>query len=120
MAHVDASTDRRDPIFENISADVDADGQLVIRYPKFRGFELDHDRLGETAALFAPHAPDFQTAVRLAIHSQIAAFLGKRDLMRGLEAPAHDCNENAVPYESDGALGHGWECGRCGRFLQAG
>lgn len=25
-----------------------------------------------------------------------------------------------VPYESDGALGHGWECGRCGAFLQAG
>lgn len=33
---------------------------------------------------------------------------------------AHDCNENAVPYVSDGALGHGWECGVCGAFLQAG
>lgn len=32
----------------------------------------------------------------------------------------HDCQENAVPYESDGALGHGWECGKCGAFLQAG
>ena len=32
----------------------------------------------------------------------------------------HDCMENAVPYTSDGALGHGWECGRCGKFLQAG
>lgn len=32
----------------------------------------------------------------------------------------HDCDENAVPYESDGALGHGWECGICGNFLQAG
>jgi len=32
----------------------------------------------------------------------------------------HDCDENAVPYESDGALGHGWECGICGKFLQAG
>lgn len=32
----------------------------------------------------------------------------------------HNCDENAVPYTSDGALGHGWECGICGRFLQAG
>ena len=32
----------------------------------------------------------------------------------------HDCMENAVPYESDGALGHGFECGICGKFLQAG
>lgn len=32
----------------------------------------------------------------------------------------HDCDENAVPYTSDGALGHGWECGLCGKFLQAG
>lgn len=32
----------------------------------------------------------------------------------------HDCEENAVPYTSTGALGHGWECGICGKFLQAG
>ena len=32
----------------------------------------------------------------------------------------HNCIENAVTYESDGALGHGWECGICGTFLQAG
>lgn len=32
----------------------------------------------------------------------------------------HDCDAHAVPYVSDGALGHGWECGRCGSFLQAG
>lgn len=25
-----------------------------------------------------------------------------------------------VPYVSDGPLGHGWDCGRCGGFLQAG
>lgn len=24
------------------------------------------------------------------------------------------------PYKSNGALGHGWECGVCGKFLQAG
>jgi hypothetical protein len=34
--------------------------------------------------------------------------------------PDHDCMENAVPYVSDGPLGHGWECGICGTFLQAG
>ena len=33
---------------------------------------------------------------------------------------AHRCMDNAVPYSSDGALGHGWECGLCGAFLQAG
>ncbi|MCA1571164.1 MAG: hypothetical protein LC798_12775 [Chloroflexi bacterium] len=38
-----------------------------------------------------------------------------------IEAPApHDCDEQAVPYESEGALGHGFECGACGAFLQAG
>ena len=37
-----------------------------------------------------------------------------------LKTPDHDCDDNAVPYESDGALGHGWECGICGMFLQAG
>lgn len=36
------------------------------------------------------------------------------------KAKSHDCFDNAVPYESDGALGHGWECGICGKFLQAG
>lgn len=34
--------------------------------------------------------------------------------------PDHDCMENAVPYTSDGALGHGFECGVCGAFIQAG
>lgn len=38
----------------------------------------------------------------------------------GGEVPAHDCWDNAVPYVSDGALGHGAECGICGAFLQAG
>ncbi len=33
---------------------------------------------------------------------------------------SHDCEENAVSYTSDGALGHGFECGVCGTFLQAG
>ena len=39
------------------------------------------------------------------------------------EEPAgseHDCWDNAVPYRGGGALGHGWQCGRCGDFLQAG
>ena len=33
---------------------------------------------------------------------------------------SHNCEAEAVPYESTGALGHGWECGVCGKFLQAG
>lgn len=32
----------------------------------------------------------------------------------------HVCADNPVPYVSDGALGHGFECGICGAFLQAG
>ena len=32
----------------------------------------------------------------------------------------HDCEKNAVPYQSNGSLGHGYECGICGKFLQAG
>lgn len=38
----------------------------------------------------------------------------------GETPPPHDCEANAVPYVSDGALGHGFECGVCGAFLQAG
>lgn len=36
------------------------------------------------------------------------------------EGPEHDCMTNAVPCKTDGPLGHGWECGVCGEFLQAG
>jgi len=36
------------------------------------------------------------------------------------DIPEHDCWENAGPYKSDGALGHGFECKICGKFLQAG
>jgi hypothetical protein len=32
----------------------------------------------------------------------------------------HNCMDYAIPYKSDGPLGHGWECGKCGMFLQAG
>ena len=33
----------------------------------------------------------------------------------------HECTDHAVEYTNgDGVLGHGWECGRCGKFLQAG
>jgi hypothetical protein len=38
----------------------------------------------------------------------------------GTASAIHNCMEYAVPYQSDGALGHGWECGKCGKFLQAG
>jgi excinuclease UvrABC nuclease subunit len=32
----------------------------------------------------------------------------------------HDCIAYAKPCFTDGPLGHGWKCGRCGSFLQAG
>ena len=37
-----------------------------------------------------------------------------------LGIPEHDCWEYPVPYVSDGPLGHGWECGKCGALLQVG
>ena len=37
-----------------------------------------------------------------------------------LRAGVHDCNDCAVPVHTDGPLGHGWACGKCGAFLQAG
>jgi hypothetical protein len=40
------------------------------------------------------------------------------DVKRVATEPNHDCDEHAVPY-NDGRY-HGWECGKCGRFLQAG
>ncbi len=41
-------------------------------------------------------------------------------LERGIAPREHDCMEYPVPYVSDGPLGHGYECGVCGAFLQAG
>lgn len=38
----------------------------------------------------------------------------------GIQVAAHSCDAEAVQYVSEGALGHGWECGVCGAFLQAG
>lgn len=32
----------------------------------------------------------------------------------------HNCDEWAGPVQTDGPLGHGWACGVCGNFLQAG
>ena len=34
--------------------------------------------------------------------------------------PTHDCMGNAVQYTGDGPMGHGWECGICGKLLQVG
>ena len=36
------------------------------------------------------------------------------------EEEEHDCMEHAYPHGTDGPLGHGWSCGVCGEFLQAG
>lgn len=36
------------------------------------------------------------------------------------EHPEHDCWDHAVYVLTDGPIGHGWECGTCGNFLQAG
>lgn len=36
------------------------------------------------------------------------------------QALEHDCWDEAIEYRIDGPIGHGWECGVCGTFLQAG
>jgi hypothetical protein len=36
------------------------------------------------------------------------------------ESRAHNCDDHARPCKTNGPLGHGWECGECGAFLQAG
>ena len=50
---------------------------------------------------------------------RLAAQFVDREI-EAMEGGQHVCSENPVPYTSDGALGHGWECGVCGAFLQAG
>lgn len=49
-----------------------------------------------------------------------AGEVAKVNAARGIEVPEHDCWDHPVPYVSDGPLGHGFECGLCGGFLQAG
>ena len=36
------------------------------------------------------------------------------------KAASKACEHQPIPYTSDGALGHGWECSRCGELLQVG
>lgn len=38
----------------------------------------------------------------------------------GVTMPEHNCEDHWTEYVSSGALGHGFECGVCGKFLQAG
>lgn len=37
-----------------------------------------------------------------------------------VQSSSHNCWEEAVQVKTDGPIGHGWECGKCGAFLQAG
>ena len=58
-------------------------------------------------------------------HSEYLAYKARREAQALEEEPQLTCEpecdmDNAVPYRSTGALGHGWECGICGNFLQAG
>lgn len=64
-------------------------------------------------------APEFQV-IKSEMPPVRAGVTATEIAVSGVEPPAHDCMENAVQYESDGVLGHGWECGVCGDFLQAG
>jgi len=45
---------------------------------------------------------------------------GKCEECGTIVALDHDCFDFAISYESDGPLGHGYECGKCGLFMQAG
>ncbi len=72
---------------------------------------------GRKVAEGAPHYPRGDECAAPVKAGELEAQLEEA----GGEPPApHDCMENARPYYSNGALGHGWECGICGAFLQAG
>jgi hypothetical protein len=53
----------------------------AIAYPRPEGFELDTEQVYRTANLFAAHCTTAEQAVRLAIHAQITAYQGARELL---------------------------------------
>lgn len=79
--------------------DIGADGGIGEPLTQFR--ETETDTLGA------------KIAAALRLYADVFAF----DLT--IER-VHDCHEEAVYVKTDGPLGHGWECGQCGAFLQAG
>ena len=54
-------------------------------YPKLEGFTLDMDKMYRTVELFMPHCNgSAEQAVKLAIHSQLAAHQGLAQTLAGL------------------------------------
>jgi hypothetical protein len=67
-------------LFEQISVNIQTG---AIAYPKLEGFELDMDRVYETAKLHYPHCNgSLEMAVKHAIHGQLAAHQGAARLFR--------------------------------------
>ncbi len=53
-----------------------------ISYPKVEGFELNKEKVYSTVKLFIPHCNgSVAKAVELAVHGQIAAYLGAKSLL---------------------------------------
>lgn len=67
--------------FDRISVNVSTG---AVSYPQPEGFVLDQDALRRTVRLFAPHQPDVETCIRLAIHQQLSAFRGAASVLRRL------------------------------------
>jgi hypothetical protein len=87
----------KDPLIAHQKARQDAALAVIDR--QARGYAL---RQREDGSTFAPViASDFRAP-------------------RACTEEDHARMEHAVPCTTDGPLGHGWECGRCGAFLQAG
>ena len=77
--------------------------------PRCPDCESAYRRIAGKLANLASEAGDGQAEIEF-----------RRRSLRGANHDAHDCMEHAVYVTTDGPIGHGWECGKCGKFLQAG
>jgi hypothetical protein len=69
-------------LFDQISVNVTT---CAVAYPKLDGFQLDMERVYSSAERFLPHCGgSLELAVRHAIHQQLAAHQGARQLFAGL------------------------------------
>jgi hypothetical protein len=97
---------------EFAEAGYDGDGACVLWIATPSADDLAEAGLDPTLRDARPEDDDSTDAIR--------ALMEPDPWKQGDAAPSHVCSEHPVPYVSDGPLGHGWECGICGAFLQAG